>query len=343
MTIDSLFIKANTAEFILFSIIHGAACIAFGVIGTRLHQKHVLYSSTKSSIKGLLNTNDDHGGYKNDKLIQMINTDDIAFDDVDGNEEKEEDDGMDPDEEEEEEKRKYCSKALWHPVCDEKNGCQCGTCHAFQCKHPFSKAHVIFVGDCSGSMTSTDNGKSEPQLNWIRNAKQDDSYGLVNRLGALYEAIYKFNEARSNSGCRDVCSVVMFETDAHIVARRQQADVNFVRNHILPWKIVWGCTSFYNAFSKARDLVDYTEETVMIFLTDGEDSDGGASKIVRDLKNSMKSKFSLYCITLAASTSSTVRAICTAGKGVEISDVTGIQLGSTFVNIAKKVGGGGFM
>eukprot|EP01083_Nonionella_stella_P205503 748291_1 len=112
------------------------------------------------------------------------------------------------DEEEEEEKRKYCSKALWHPVCDEKNGCQCGTCHAFQCKHPFSKAHVIFVGDCSGSMTSTDNGKSEPQLNWIRNAKQDDSYGLVNRLGALYEAIYKFNEARSNSGCRDVCSVV---------------------------------------------------------------------------------------------------------------------------------------
>eukprot|EP01083_Nonionella_stella_P031952 87444_1 len=247
-------------------------------------------------------------------------------------------------------KRKYCIKDLWHPVCgtkDDKNGCECGNCHTFQCRHPFSKAHVIFVGDCSGSMGHNDGGKSEPQINWIRNGKpkkgKGRSRGLVNRLGALYEAIYKFNQARANAGCQDLCSVVMFQSSAYVVANRIKADIDFVRNHILPWDIQWGGTNFYNAFKKARDLVKTEEETVMIFLTDGQSSDRGASKIVGDLKRQMKDKFSLYCITLAASTSDTVRTICNAGKGVEIEDETGIQLGTTFVNIAKKVGGGGFM
>eukprot|EP01083_Nonionella_stella_P184682 671499_1 len=220
---------------------------------------------------------------------------------------KKKDDQKSKDKEEEEgPKASYCTKDLWHPVCgtkDDKNGCECGNCHTFQCRHPFSKAHVIFVGDCSGSMDNRDGGKSEPQLNWIRNGKPKDLYGLVNRLGALYEAIFKFNEARANSGCQDVCSVVMFESSAHVVAQRVKADVNFVRDHILPWDIRWGGTNFFNGFNKARDLVNYQEETVMIFLTDGEDSDRGASKIVGDLKRQMKDKFSLYCITLAASTS----------------------------------------
>ena len=81
----------------------------------------------------------------------------------------------------------------------------------------------------------------------------------------------------------------------------------------------------------------------MINNTDGTSSDRGASTIVKELKDKMQGKFSLYCITLASSTSSTMKNICKAGKGEEISDITGIELASTFVNIAKKIGSGGFM
>eukprot|EP01084_Bolivina_argentea_P110734 197666_1 len=193
-------------------------------------------------------------------------------------------------------------------------------------------------------MNSTDGGKSKPQLDFIRNHPSGGHRGLNNRLGALYEAIYKFNECRAQKNCQDTCSVVMFESNAHVIVNRVKADKDFVKDHVLSWKVVWGGTNFQRGFSKARDLVKYDEETVMIFLTDGSASDGGASTIVRDLKNQMKDKFSLYCITLASSTSSALTTICNAGQGKNIDNITGIKLGSTFINIAKTLGkGGGFM
>eukprot|EP01083_Nonionella_stella_P281121 956526_1 len=86
----------------------------------------------------------------------------------------------------EDEDIQYCKLPLWHDICDPK-GCTCGKCHKFDCttKHKYSHAHVIFVGDCSGSMTTSD---TKPTLNWIINHSTGTKYGLNNRLGALYEA-----------------------------------------------------------------------------------------------------------------------------------------------------------
>eukprot|EP00483_Globobulimina_turgida_P010632 UN10653 len=128
----------------------------------------------------------------------------------------------------------------------------------------------------------------------------------------------------------------MFNSLSIVAANKVNADINFVQNYLLKYK-PGGGTSFYQGFRAAISLINQAEETVIIFLTDGECSDGGSRYIVRNLKNSMKDKLSLYCITLAASTSIVVENICRAGQGKTIDELSGNELGTTFVQIAKKL------
>ena len=82
--------------------------------------------------------------------------------------------------------------------------CKSATGHNFKCSHPFGNAHVIFVCDISGSMSSGDGGNSRASYKFIK-----DSGSLDNRLGALYSAIHKFVQLRLAKGCSDKVSAVM--------------------------------------------------------------------------------------------------------------------------------------
>ena len=119
----------------------------------------------------------------------------------------------------EEDDEKYCVGDLWSAFClflrrctsDSLSLSQCyvpmfrhpdcntPSKHQFECSHPFGNSHVIFVCDCSGSMSDTDGGDSVAEYYWIKDAGANLSYGLNNRMGALYSAIHKFIDIRGTS------------------------------------------------------------------------------------------------------------------------------------------------
>lgn len=172
-------------------------------------------------------------------------------------------------------------------------------------------------------MGTTDDGNSVPTFDFIK-----ASNGLYNRLGALYSAIHRFIKIRVDKGCADTVSAVMFSPPV-VGARKVTADINFVRDYLLRYKATGG-TNFGPAFEAAAKLVDKDQDTVMVFLTDGEASEDSARSVASNLKHEMGDKFSLFCITLgprAHSNNATVRGICSAGKGKMVTSLNGDELG----------------
>eukprot|EP01084_Bolivina_argentea_P129404 228556_1 len=187
----------------------------------------------------------------------------------------------------EEDETKFCTDMLWHKPC------KTVTKHQFKCSHPFSNAHVIFVCDISGSMSSVDAGCSKAEYSFIRKAKK-----LDNRLGALYSAIYKFIDIRLQKGCSDLVSAVMTPARPEAyAAKRVKADKTFVQDYLLRFTPT-GIENYGQAFGDTEKIINKSEQTVVIFLTDGESGDCGAATIVQALKSQMKKRLSLFCITL---------------------------------------------
>ena len=219
--------------------------------------------------------------------------------------------------------------------------CKTATGHNFKCSHPFSNAHIIFICDISGSMSQSDDGKSKASYKFIV-----ESSKLDNRLGALYSAIHKFINIRLHKGCSDKVSAVMTPgKPTAIAANRVTADENFVKEYLLRFKPT-GYENYGKAFKDAETLIDKTEETVVIFLSDGISKDKGASKVTKNLATTMKKKFSLFCVTLgpaANQNNATVKGICTAGGGKMVSTLNGNELGTTFTQIAKEINLGTFV
>eukprot|EP00483_Globobulimina_turgida_P000912 UN00913 len=213
------------------------------------------------------------------------------------------------------------------------------TGHTFNCKHPFSDCHVIFLCDISGSMDSTDGGASQAQFTFIRDAPR-----LNNRLGALYSAIHNFLDVRLQKGCVDCVSALMFNGHCTVAARMENAEKDFVSNYLLKFTPTGG-TNFGAAFNGAKDLVDDSQDSVVIFLTDGESSDNGSSNIVADLSNKLGKKFQLFCILLGNISergNPVIEGICNAGNGTLLAALSGNELGTTFTTIAKQMNAGAF-
>jgi len=239
----------------------------------------------------------------------------------------------------EEDDEKYCVEPLWHPDFSSTSK------HHFQCSHPFGNSHVIFICDISGSMSCEDGGNSLAEFTWITEANE----WLNNRLGALYSAIHKFVDIRISKGCNDTVSAIMTppasEIGTSVAARRVTANVNFVKDYLLKIK-PQGCEDYGQGFRDALGLVDATEDTVIIFLTDGQSSDEGASAMVKRKKQKLDEQFNLFCITLGPGTysggNSTVKGICNAANGKMVKALDGNELGATFSTIAKQMNSGAF-
>ena len=113
-------------------------------------------------------------------------------------------------------------------------------------------------------------------------------------------------------------------------ALRIKADENFVKDYLLKYK-PYGNEDYGQAFKDVKNVIGPTEETVVIFLCDGQSADNGASAITKELKTIMGKKLSLFCITLGPGTyyndNETVKAICEGGKGNMEKKLNGDELG----------------
>lgn len=96
--------------------------------------------------------------------------------------------------------------------------------------------HVIFVVDRSGSMS----GKQVPMTEGIQKIVKENKKA-------------KF-------------SIVQFDHEVEVVARRKGGKSKDVKNYMLNPR---GTTALYDGIGKALDLVDYSERTLVVIITDG--------------------------------------------------------------------------
>lgn len=127
--------------------------------------------------------------------------------------------------------KSYCELPIFHSEDPKKskllsNGEGYVDCdgHHFKCRDPTSADfHIIFVIDRSGSMSASD---QVPIPNTFIHRILKDQHN--NRLGAVYDAIYSFMEARQSSldkrKCNDTSSVVLFDNSATTVYQNQPLD-----------------------------------------------------------------------------------------------------------------------
>ena len=133
-------------------------------------------------------------------------------------------------------------------------------------------------------------------------------------------------------GYRDIVSAVMTPRKPEaFAAKRIRASKTFVKDYLLEFKYVSMMSTRENygeAFEDAESVIKESQDTVIIFFTDGNSKENGAVKRVRLLKSKMKKKLKLRCITLGPKRdNSAVKEICDAGGGQLVETLTGDELG----------------
>ncbi|PKC01948.1 hypothetical protein RhiirA5_504316 [Rhizophagus irregularis] len=154
--------------------------------------------------------------------------------------------------------------------------------HHFNCENPSTREaafHIIFVLDCSSSMSCKDR---RPIPNFPIYNDLIKSHN--NRAGAVYQAVYQFMEARINSAkanqnqassaMRDGVSLVLFNSSVIVpFENRDLTDPKDLLNIMLQHQTSGG-TNFDLAIQKAGFLIttyfDPTKVNIIIFLSDGE-------------------------------------------------------------------------
>ncbi|PKK70959.1 hypothetical protein RhiirC2_443579 [Rhizophagus irregularis] len=157
----------------------------------------------------------------------------------------------------------FCELQLFHaPISKPPNdyGYISTDGHYFNCENPNNAFHIIFVLDYSSSMSGQD----------IKPIQDFPIYNDLtkmhnNRIGAVYQAVYLFMNARRNSA-KITMPDIPFEY-------RDLTNLKDLLNSMLQYKAN-GCTNFDNAIQKAGILIkthfDPTKVNVIIFLSDGE-------------------------------------------------------------------------
>ena len=195
----------------------------------------------------------------------------------------------------------------------------------------FSKTHIIFINDKSGSMSDHDGGKSTPQYGFIK----QKSY-LNNRLGCLFSGMQDFIKVRHENDCNDIITTILFDGDATIATKKMSLSESFIQDNLIKYE-PRGSTNFGAAFKKADTLIEYQENTVVIFLTDGHSNDNGASDTVSKWKQKMGDKLRLYCVGIGAgSTLTEIRKICDAGDGEMREALNGLEVIGAYQDIVWK-------
>ena len=152
-------------------------------------------------------------------------------------------------------------------------------------KAPAVVPHVIFVIDSSGSMDDTD-------IRPTTQAKIINHGDLDNRLGASYEKMHNFIATRLKRNARDVISLVLFDDEYKVVFERKQIHPKLVEENCLG-EVEWGGTDFKAAMDGAMSLVKKDEHTMVVFLTDGESRDDGATDVVKQMKQKCQLQMSV--------------------------------------------------
>ncbi|GBB95541.1 hypothetical protein RclHR1_02560001, partial [Rhizophagus clarus] len=181
--------------------------------------------------------------------------------------------------------RSFCELQLFHaPLSPSSNppndyGYISLDGHHFDCENPSTREaafHIIFILDRSGSMSLNDK-KPVPNFPIYNDLIKNHN----NRIGAVYQAVYQFMDARINSAkanqsgsaTRDSISLILFDNEVIVPFEyRDLTDPKDLLNSMLQHQARGG-TNYDLAIQKAGFLItshfDPTKVNIIIFLSDG--------------------------------------------------------------------------
>ncbi|GBC39328.2 hypothetical protein GLOIN_2v1773792 [Rhizophagus irregularis DAOM 181602=DAOM 197198] len=169
-------------------------------------------------------------------------------------------------------KSSFCELQLFHaPISKPPNdyGYVSSDGHYFNCEKPNTPFHIIFVLDYSSSMTKQDIKPIQDFPIYNDLTKKHN-----NRIGAVYQAVYLFMNARRNSTMTDRISLVLFNHKTIVPFEYQDlTNLKDLLNSMLQYEAC-GLINFDSAIQKAGVLIethfDPTKVNVIIFLSDRE-------------------------------------------------------------------------
>ncbi|RHZ89868.1 hypothetical protein Glove_9g264 [Diversispora epigaea] len=190
--------------------------------------------------------------------------------------------------------KSYCTQKIFHSSLDpnpdppNKIGYISIDGHHFKCDpDPIIYFHIVFVIDRSGSMSGSDH---KPEYDNIKLECLKSKHN--NRLGAVYEAVYKFilkirNSRNAKSGqikfdaqtvsknFMDTVSLVLFNSSTKVVYENEDlSNPDAFLEKMIQYKPT-GSTSFSKGIKKASQIIDKYHNSfktnVVVFLSDGLD------------------------------------------------------------------------
>ncbi|ETO07574.1 hypothetical protein RFI_29818 [Reticulomyxa filosa] len=186
-----------------------------------------------------------------------------------------------------------------------------------KCEIDYTKEHTnIFTIDAS--MRSAD---VKPSREETKNysSPSTNRFGLDNRLGAVYDAIYSFIQQRS-TGCKEKGTIILFNETATIIKENIEFNLNTVKEVLYPARVFNLGTSLLSSF----------------FLTDG-DKDNGASALLAEIKKSCSQGFHFFPCIFRKRQSATLNAMASKVGTTVKDNLDANALETHFVGIAKKI------
>ncbi|KAG8729622.1 hypothetical protein FRC11_008340, partial [Ceratobasidium sp. 423] len=232
-----------------------------------------------------------------------------------------------------EDKPSRCTLSIFHPPQKQTppppRGYISPDGHLFQCIDPSQAQqayHVVFVIDCSGSMTSRDHLPLPNLPVTSRLVSQCN-----NRYGAVVSALYGFLKSQAavvaNAGLtsrQDAYSIVNFDNKAEIRVQNDiTSNTDQLINRLIPHRYIGsGGTEFVEALKVARQVIERSwsneRAPMIVFLSDGEDRID--KKPVEDLCNrcvQLGHALAFYGISFGADTwSSSLRLMVNVADGI---------------------------
>jgi len=135
------------------------------------------------------------------------------------------------------------------------------------------------------------------------------------RLGALYEACYKFMQKRQANN--DLASCIMYNSTASIAFEKQKLQSSLVEQHLATIQATGG-TSFITAMKLLQEVVSRNDNVkyapLAIFMSDGECDDEGSGNVLKQIIQS-NPEFTLSAIAMGNSDHTVLQNLAAIGKG----------------------------
>ena len=155
-----------------------------------------------------------------------------------------------------------------------------------------------------------------------------------NRVGALYEACYKFLQKRQ--AMNDIASCIMYNSNSTVLFESQKVCPTLVTSYMASVGADGG-TSFVNAIAALKPIVDKNDDSkyvpLAIFMSDGECQDNGSTALLKSIVASHP-EFKLSAVGLGKSDHGVLKDFASIGKGIFVkSDINIDSLVSAYEKI----------